>query len=63
MMNLCSVPESHDRFGAAQAAVQQQQGRDEDGSPESERGTDQQETLAEAARLVWRKRHQMLPKL
>lgn len=50
MMNLCSVPESHDQFGAAQAAVQQQQGRDEDGSPESERGTDQRETPAEAGR-------------
>lgn len=63
MMNLCSVPESHDRFGAAQAAVQQQQGRDEDGSQESARGTDQRETPAEAGRWVWRKRHQMLLKL
>lgn len=63
MMNLCSVPESRDQFGAGQAAVQQQQGRDEDGSPESETGTDRRETQAEAARSVWRKRHQMLPKL
>ena len=49
-MHLCSDPRSHDQSGAAQAAVQQQQGRDEDGSPESERGTDQRETPAEAGR-------------